>query len=141
DDDNGSFQIVGAKLQTNASFNFEAKSSYSVRVQADDGNGGTLSEALAATLTDVEEPPTNLTLSPTTGVAENQPAGTNVGTLSTTDPDAGDTFTYTLVAGAGDTDNASFQISGNKLQTNAVFDYETKNSYTVRVQTDDGHGG
>src|SRR5204862_2154228 len=74
-------------------------------------------------------------------VAENQPTGTTVGTLGATDQDVGDTQTFTLVTGTGDTDNASFQISGNTLQTNASFDFETKNSYSIRVQTDDGNGG
>lgn len=47
-------------------------------------------------------------------------AGVNapVGNLSVTDPDAGDTATYTLVAGTGDTDNASFNISGSTLRAN-----------------------
>lgn len=47
-------------------------------------------------------------------------AGVNapVGTLSVTDPDASDTATYTLVAGTGDTDNASFNISGSTLRAN-----------------------
>ena len=76
--------------------------------------------------------PTDIALSNDT-VAENQPSATDVGTLSTTDPDAGDTHTYSLVSGAGDTDNASFKISGDKLQTNATFDFEAKSSYTVRV--------
>ena len=35
-------------------------------------------------------------------------------------------FTYTLVAGTGSTDNASFTISGSQLQTTARFDFETK---------------
>ena len=36
-----------------------------------------------------------------------------VGTLSTTDPDAGNTFTYTLVSGTGSTDNGAFNISAS----------------------------
>jgi methionine-rich copper-binding protein CopC len=71
-------------------------------------------------------------------VEENQPSGTTVGKLSTADADAGDTFTYTLVSGAGD--NSSFQIGGtdnDELQTSAVFDFETKSSYTVRVRSTD----
>ena len=59
--------------------------------------------------------PTDISLAPSS-VAENQPSGTEVGTLTTTDPNAGDTFTYTLVTGTGDTDNASFTIAGDKLQ-------------------------
>ena len=46
-----------------------------MRVQADDGNGGTFEKQLAVTVTDVNEAPTNISLSPTTGVAENEPAG------------------------------------------------------------------
>jgi hypothetical protein len=72
-------------------------------------------------------------------VAENLAVATLVGNLSTTDSDSGDTHSYTLVAGEGDTDNASFSIVGSQLQTAAVFDFETKNSYGIRVQTDDGN--
>jgi hypothetical protein len=56
--------------------------------------------------------PTDISLSNST-VSENQPSGTQVGTLSTTDPDTDNTFTYTLVSGAGSTDNASFTISAD----------------------------
>ena len=42
--------------------------------------------------------------------AENLAVGTTAGLFTTTDPDAGNTFTYALVAGAGSTDNASFTI-------------------------------
>ena len=40
-------------------------------------------------------------------------AGTLIGKLITTDPNAGNTFTYSLVGGAGSADNASFAISGD----------------------------
>lgn len=80
--------------------------------------------------------PTNIALS-NTSIPENQPINTVVGTLSTTDPDAGNTFTYTLVMGTGSTDNASFNISGNQLRTSAVFDYEVKNVYNIRVRATD----
>jgi hypothetical protein len=42
--------------------------------------------------------------------------GAEVGTLSTPSGDAGDTFTYTLIAGTGDTDNSKFQVVGDELQ-------------------------
>ncbi len=63
--------------------------------------------------------------------------GTTVGTLSTADPDVGDTQSYSLVAGTGSTDNASFTITGTSLKTNAAFDFETKSSYSIRVRTTD----
>jgi len=84
--------------------------------------------------------PTGLALSAAT-VAENEAAGTVVGTFSTTDDDTGDMHAYTLVSGTGDTDNVSFTIDGETLKTAASFDYETKSSYSIRVKTDDGNGG
>ncbi|NCQ79423.1 MAG: hypothetical protein GPI99_15230 [Microcystis aeruginosa W13-15] len=83
--------------------------------------------------------PTNLTLS-NSNIAENQAVGKVIGNFTTTDPNTGDTFTYNLVSGTGSTDNNSFTISGNQLKTNAIFDYETKNSYSIRVRTTDQDG-
>ena len=88
------------------------------------------------TVAGVNDAPTDLALSSET-VAENAASGTTVGTLSTTDPDAGGTFTYTLVAGVGSTDNASFTLDGAALKTAAVFNYETKSSYSIRVRSTD----
>jgi hypothetical protein len=83
--------------------------------------------------------PTNLTLSNNT-IAETQAIGTAIGTFTSTDPDTGNTFTYSLVTGTGATDNSLFAITNNQLTTNTVFDYETKNSYSVRVKTTDQGG-
>ena len=91
-------------------------------------------------MTNVNESPTDISLS-NSSVAENQPSGTTVGNFTTTDPDAGDTHTYTLVAGMGDVDNASFDIVGNQLRTKASFDYETKKSYSIRVRSTDNGAG
>jgi hypothetical protein len=73
-------------------------------------------------------------------VAENAASGTTVGTLSTVDPDSGDTHTYALVSGSGDTDNASFVLDGATLKTAASFDFEAKSSYSVRIRTTDNGG-
>ena len=54
--------------------------------------------------------PTALALNPSS-VAENAGANATVGTFTTTDPNAGNTFTYTLVTGTGSTDNGSFNIT------------------------------
>ncbi|MFM6137320.1 MAG: cadherin repeat domain-containing protein, partial [Sphaerospermopsis kisseleviana] len=59
---------------------------------------------------------------------------------SSTDPDGGNTFTYSLVAGIGDTDNTAFSIVGNQLQINNSPDFETKNNYSIRVKTADQGG-
>jgi hypothetical protein len=64
--------------------------------------------------------------------------GAVVGTFTTTDPDVGNTFTYSLASGGAD--NVRFSIQGNELRTNAVFDFETKSSYSIRVRTTDQGG-
>ncbi|MBE9220435.1 DUF4347 domain-containing protein [Dolichospermum flos-aquae] len=137
--DNSLFTISGNQLRTNSVFNFETKNSYSIRVKTTDQGGLSFEKQLTIGVSNVNETPTNLTLSNNT-VAENQIIGTVVGNLSSTDPDTGNTFTYSLVTGNGATDNSLFTISGNQLRTNSVFDFETKNSYSVRVKTTDQGG-
>ena len=83
--------------------------------------------------------PTDIALSATT-ISENAGANAVIGTLTTTDPDAGNRFTYTLVAGTGSTDNAAFNISGNQLRATASLDFEAKRSYSVRVRSTDQGG-
>ncbi|WP_265272132.1 CARDB domain-containing protein [Nostoc sp. KVJ3] len=83
--------------------------------------------------------PTAVSLS-ATNVNENVAANTVVGTFSTTDPDTGNTFTYSLVAGTGDTDNAAFAIANNSLKINASPDFETKSAYSIRVRSTDNGG-
>jgi len=134
--DNASFNISGSSLRTSAIFNYETKSSYSIRVRSTDAGSLFYEKAFTILVTNVNDAPTDIALSANT-VAENLVINTVVGTLSTTDPDVGDTFNYTLVSGAGSTDNASFNISGSSLRTSAVFNYEIKNSYSIRVRTTD----
>jgi len=50
-------------------------------------------------------------------IDENVTANAVVRTFLTTDPDTGNTFTYQLVAGTGDTDNDAFTIVGNQPPT------------------------
>lgn len=72
-----------------------------------------------------------------TTVAENQTTGTVVGALSTVGAGSGP-FTYSLVAGDGDAGNALFRIDGDTLKTAGRFDYESTNSYSIRVRSEGG---
>jgi hypothetical protein len=83
--------------------------------------------------------PTDISLS-ASSINENLPIGTTVGTLSTTDPDAGDTFTYSLACATPGLDDASFTVVNDALNTTAIFDYETKASYAICVRTTDAGG-
>ncbi|MEP4135109.1 MAG: Ig-like domain-containing protein, partial [Cyclobacteriaceae bacterium] len=81
--------------------------------------------------------PTDISLN-ATSIEEGNAINAVVGTLSTTDADAGDTHTYSFVSGTGSTDNASFNISSSELRASEIFDYETKSSYSILVETNDG---
>jgi ELWxxDGT repeat protein len=137
--DNASFTIDGGTLKTAASFDYETKSSYSIRVRSTDQGGLWVEQQFTITVTNVNETPTNIILS-ASSIAENLSVGTAVGGFSTTDPDAGNTFSYSLVSGTGSTDNGSFTIDGGTLKTAASFDYETKNNYSIRVRSTDQEG-
>jgi regulation of enolase protein 1 (concanavalin A-like superfamily) len=137
--DNTAFNIFGSTLRANGSFDFETKSSYSVRIRATDAAGLFFEKAFAIAVTNVNESPTDAAISNST-IAENAGANATVGTLSTTDVDAGDTFTYTLVSGTGSTDNTAFNVSGSTLRASGSFDFETKSSYSVRIRATDAGG-
>jgi large repetitive protein len=80
--------------------------------------------------------PRDIALAPS-AIAENQPSNTTVGNLSTIDLGLGQSYSYSLVAGSGDNDNGSFVIVGNSLQTNTSFDFEAKNSHTIRIRSNE----
>ncbi|MFN9433631.1 MAG: tandem-95 repeat protein, partial [Planctomycetota bacterium] len=131
--------ISGNSLRANDSFDFETKPSYTVRIRSADQNGLFVEKAFAIQVVNVNESPTDISLS-SNSVVENAGSIATVGTLSTADVDAGNTFVYSLVAGAGDTDNAAFNVSGSTLRATSSFDFETKSDYTVRVRSTDQGG-
>jgi hypothetical protein len=102
-------------------------------------DNATFSRSFTITVNPVNDSPTDISLS-SPSIAENAGANATVGFLSTTDIDVGDTFTYSLVTGSGDMDNAAFNLSGATLRANSSFDFETKSSYSIRVRSTDQGG-
>ena len=139
DTDNTAFNIDGSTLGATNSFDFETQSSYSLRIRSTDAAGLFFEKIVAVNVSNVNEDPTDIALSSNT-IVENSGANAIVGTLSTTDIDAGDTFTYTLVTGTGDTDNTAFNIDGSSLRATDSFDFEAKSNYSVRVRSTDAGG-
>ncbi|HEY6527428.1 MAG TPA: Ig-like domain-containing protein, partial [Cellvibrionaceae bacterium] len=84
---------------------------------------------------DPNSAPTNISLS-ASSVNQTASANATVGTLSSTDPNSGNTFTYTLVSGTGSTNNASFSISGSSLKVTSPSTMAA-GPYSVRVRTTD----
>ncbi len=139
DIDNSKFQIVDNTLQTTEVLNHEDKEQLKFRVKVTDNEGGTYEQQFTINVTDVNEPPTDLSLENNT-IAENEPINTVIGNFSTVDPDEGDTHTYTLVAGEGSADNSKFQIVDNTLQTTEALDHEDKEQLNIRVEVTDSKG-
>ena len=140
--DGAAFSIdsTTGQLRTSASLDHETKDTYTVTITVSDGNGGSATITVTIDVTNVNEAPvfTDGTSTSRT-IAENVPAGINIGnSVVATDVD-GDTLAYTL----GGTDAASFDIESTtgQLKTKAPLDFETESSYTVSVSVSDGKGG
>ena len=143
-DDAAAFDIDEAtgQLLTSAALDYETQASYSVTVVAEDSQGAsaTIEVTISVTDEDENEPPSFDSDSTTRSVAENTPAGHDIGApVQATDPDSGDTLTYSLE----DTDDAAaFDIdeATGQLLTSAALDYETQASYSVTVVAEDSQG-
>ena len=69
-------------------------------------------------------------------VNDGAPIGSSVGTLRTSDPDVGDTHTYSIVGGA----TANFQITGNILKTAAILENSHARFYSITIRSTDSGG-
>lgn len=131
------FEIDGAtgELKVKAALDFETSTTYTVSVTATskEDTDRSVTRDLVVTVTDVNEAPLSVSLSTTT-IAENLPAGTTVGTLTSVD-DAGDSHTYSVVTG-----DTWFEISGNALKTKQAFDFETQSAYDIQIKSEDAAG-
>ncbi len=135
-----SFGIVSTtgQLKTRAPLDYETKNSYLVMVAVSDGK---LTDVISVgiTVTDIDEnkAPVFAGSRTTRSIAENTPAGVNIGdAVSATDADSDASLTYTLSG----TDAASFGVdpTTGQIKTQASLDYETKNAYMVIVTASDG---
>ncbi len=81
--------------------------------------------------------PTDIALS-NIDLAPNSASGTPVGSLTTSDPNGDNAHTYSLVSGAGSTNNALFTIAnGDELRASSTLG-GFGSTYSVRIRTTDG---
>lgn len=144
-------QIVNAKTVDNAfvnsgDFDLSALSEIGVIAFKYNSNGPNADESAMLRIDNFNistvfrsNDPTEIVLS-SNSIDENLVSNSLVGVFTTVDNDSNN-FTYSLVSGTGDADNASFTISGDQLLTTEMFDFETKSSFSILVRTDDGEGG
>lgn len=129
-DASGLFALDGDTLVLKGALDHEAAQSYALVVRATDIGGEFTDAEIVVNVGDVNEAPTGIALSGEK-VVEGAAAGTVVGALSGTDPDAGETLTYTIAD-----DSGAFEIVGGELRVKHLGD-ALKHTVTV-VATDAG---
>ncbi len=137
--ENAQFSISGNILQVNANFDYETDSLKIIELQVDDNGGCKYVETFTIHVINANDAPTALTLTTTT-VYDHQQAGSYIGQFFTSDPDVGDTHTYTLVTGTGDTDNFQFNVQHDTLYNVSQVDYTAQSVYFIRARSTDAGG-
>ena len=134
DTDNASFNLNGASLRASDVFDFETQSSYSVRVQTDDGNGGTYQVAFTVTI--INENESIVVSSPLADQSLNEGFGSFDLELSAvfTDQD-GDALIYSVMSSQESFVTAA--IAGSTLTLSEVGGFGTS---TITITADDGSG-
>lgn len=129
----GPFAIdVFGVISTTAALDYESASAYSLTVTATDTGGLSDTATVTVSVTNVNEAPS---VADTSGsVAENASTGTVVASVSVSDPDAGDSFTYSVAGGPFSID--AFGV----ISTTAVLDYESAASFSLTVTATDAGG-
>ncbi len=115
----------------------DSHNDYIVEVTATDTGYGTLSDVQSITvnITNSNEAPTDINIT-ADSIYENNASGTTIGILDAADPDAGDTFTFTLTC-----NDANFSITGGStLVSDVVFDYEATPTQNVCIHVVDAGG-
>ncbi len=132
----------GLTVNNTNALNFENITTFglTVRVQ-DNGQGNLYSQAtITVNLTNVNENPVINNQAFT--IAENSANGTSVGTVVASDPDAGQTLTYSITA--GNTSNA-FTINSNtgviSVNSSFVINYEIITFFTLSINVQDNGVG
>ncbi|MBX9660986.1 MAG: tandem-95 repeat protein, partial [Nitrospiraceae bacterium] len=142
----GTLTLSGTQAQINAALStltYQGTANYNgadlLTVASTDSNSVTDVDTVAITVTAVNDAPTDLALS-ANQVAENAANGTVVGTVTGTDPDVGDTKTYSFTDSAGGRFAINSSTGQITVANSSLLDYETATSHSVTVRVTDSGG-
>jgi hypothetical protein len=130
--------ISGNTLIARYPFNYQEYQNYPVQIRGT-SNGINILRSFTIQILNLPDAPIRVNIS-NTNIPANSPINTVVGILNTYDQDPNDTFTYQFASGVGGEDNSQFTIMSNLLYTSRTFNYNTKNTYTIRVKSTDSDG-
>jgi hypothetical protein len=142
----GAFQINSntglISVANSSALNFESNPTFSLIVEVEYNGTGSLTDQATITvnLNDVNENPNILTAS--FAVNENSANGTIVGTVSASDPDNGQTLSFSILGGNS---SGAFQINSNtgtiSVANSSGLNYESNPSFSLLVQAQDNGSG
>jgi hypothetical protein len=132
------FEIQGDQVvvKNGAQINYESDDEHTLNIQVTDENGASYQQEIQIQVSDINETPTDISLSDST-VDENSAGGTVVATLSATDEDTNESFTYQL-----SDDSGLFEISGDQVvvKEGADINYEANDAHDITVDVTDSAG-
>lgn len=129
------FRINNNNLVVNGQLNYEAARSYMITVRVTDNGSPQLSAQFSLTIRilDENEPPNSVTIT-NNMIAEDASINTVIGTLQATDPDAGQTISYSLLTTGG----GKFQLNTNRqLIVISSLNYEAQSQYMLSIRATD----
>lgn len=139
-DDNDAFHVYGTQLLTTQVLDYETTPTLSIRLRVTDRDGLAVEKIVVLQVDDRPDAPTSVRLSKST-IEAGLAGGSIVGTFSTPNNGAPESFTYNFVGGPGGENNTRFAIVGNQLRTLLPFEYTPGLTYSVRVRVADAFGG
>ena len=143
---NGAFTIQAStgvlSIANSTEINFENTPSFSLGIRVQDNGAGSLSSQamIVVTIADINEVPviSNQVFS----VAENSVNGTTVGTVVASDPDAGQTKTFSIIS---ENPSGIFTINAStgvlKVANSGALNFENTASYALSVKVQDNGVG
>ncbi|MCA9149408.1 MAG: cadherin domain-containing protein [Planctomycetales bacterium] len=109
-----------------------------ITITVSDGKSST-STSFQVSVTPINDVPT--ANDDTMSIVENSADGTQVGFVSASDPDLGDSLTYTIVGGTGQTAFSVNSTTGRiNVANSSLLDFETTTQYTLQVEVHDTSG-
>ncbi|XP_062500738.1 protocadherin beta-14-like [Corticium candelabrum] len=152
-DGGGPFDVVGkeVRLKSGTSVDYEKNKQFSIRIKVTDGGSPAMSltKTFIVKVIDVNEAPTNVYLSKYE-INENSDAGTEIGTISTKDPDNDDTITQTHIYRLVDDAGGRFAIVNGALKVKpsnkqclnsggdfCLLNYEKSTSHRIVIEVTD----
>ena len=139
DNAEGRFEIVGNQLKVKDGnlLDFDDKSSHDIKIRTTDSGGESYDKTFTIQVENQNNAPTDITLDGNS-INELSENGITIGTLTTSDVDAGDTHTYKLF----DDPEGRFEIVGNQLKVKdgSLLDFDKNSSHDIKIRTTDSGG-